>query len=303
MKRPGLYRSFSVNVSAVSERQVIRRLPKSPCFADLSVRDRVLKFIQSPVAIVMSPANDQFFCAYEIHDPGGMKINAAPLSREWMENTDRRFAYRCLPLQIANTTGWFLANPQRFSVWWKGGNAKEDLVLEFPSGQAAATCIQSHFGHGILTFTLPYLFRTPRGINLWIKGPTNWPKDGIYPLEGIVETDWTTSTFTMNWKMTRPHQLVVFEQDEPICMVIPVARGLVESLVPVQQSLASNPEVEAHFKAWDMRRREFLNGLATNKPETVRKGWEKDYFKGIDETGTQVPDHQIQVKIKEFQKL
>ena len=26
--------------------------------------------------------------------------------RAWMDSTDRRFAYRCLPLSIANSMGW-----------------------------------------------------------------------------------------------------------------------------------------------------------------------------------------------------
>jgi len=34
-------------------------------------------------------------------------------------------------------------------------------------------------------------------------GPPNWPKDGVYPLSGLVETDWLPFPFTMNWQMTR----------------------------------------------------------------------------------------------------
>ena len=48
----------------------------------------------------------------------------------------------------------------------------------------------SHFGDGILTWHLPILFRTPPGYNLLVRGPANYPKDAVSPLEGIVETDW-----------------------------------------------------------------------------------------------------------------
>ncbi len=51
------------------------------------------------------------------------------------------------------------------------------------------------------------------------------PKDGIYPLEGIVETDWSESNFTMNWIITRPNRMIVFEKDKPLVMLTPVARG------------------------------------------------------------------------------
>ena len=32
-------------------------------------------------------------------------IRPAPADREWMDNIDQRFAYRCLPLSIANAHG------------------------------------------------------------------------------------------------------------------------------------------------------------------------------------------------------
>ena len=43
-----------------------------------------------------------------------------------------------------------------------------------------------------------------------------------------METDWLDATFTMNWKLTRPHHPVVFEADEPIAMNSPVRRGQLE---------------------------------------------------------------------------
>src|SRR3546814_13729675 len=63
--------------------------------------------------------------------------------------------------------------------------------------------VSTHFGSGIVTFSLGHLFRTSPGVNLWIKGPSNRPKDGASPLEGIIETDWSPYTFTMNWQLTR----------------------------------------------------------------------------------------------------
>ena len=47
----------------------------------------------------------------------------------------------------------------------------------------------SHFGHGILTFHMPCLFRTEPGVDLMVQGPINRPKDAIAPLSGIIETD------------------------------------------------------------------------------------------------------------------
>ena len=58
-------------------------------------------------------------------------------------------------------------------------------------GERVANCATSTFGSGFITFTIPVLFRTPKGINLRLTGPSNWIKDGVQPLDGIVETDWS----------------------------------------------------------------------------------------------------------------
>jgi hypothetical protein len=107
-----------------------------------------------------------------------------------------RFANRCLPLRIANQAGWFILNSHPLRVTWTGGNDLSALEVESLDPSVAPPAA-SHFGSGILTWNIPYLFRTPPGYNLHARGPANWPKDGACPLEGIVETDWAVSTFTI----------------------------------------------------------------------------------------------------------
>ena len=78
-----------------------------------------------------------------------------------------------------------------------------DVVLHGAAGTPAALAPLSAFGEGVLTFHINGLFRTPPGWNLWVGGSPNSPKDGIYPLTGVIETDWSPYTFTMNWRFTR----------------------------------------------------------------------------------------------------
>ena len=164
-----------------------------------------------------------------------------------MDNAHLRHPYRCLPLVIANQSGWMLRSPAAFRAYWYGGPLKEDVELQFDG--APDNRIMSHFGSGVVTFTVPFLFRTPPGINLWVKGPSNRIKDGIQPLEGVVETDWLASTFTMNWKITRASEWIRFEEGEPYCMLVPIPRGLAESLVPERMPMTANPEVKAQYES------------------------------------------------------
>lgn len=226
-------------------------------------------------------------------------LRPAPIDRDWMDEAPQRFPYRCLPLAIANQCGWVMLSPARFQVYWYGGHSARDLEVRFDGPENP--CVVSHFGSGVLTFTVPYLFRTPPGINLWVKGPANLPKDGFYALEGIVETDWSPATFTMNWKVTRQCEWVSFDYGEPFCMLVPVPRGLAESLAPRITPLEQNAELLRQYQQWEAGRRGFLEGLKTLDPEAVQRGWQKEYFQGKTPDGETVPGHQTRLRIRDFE--
>jgi hypothetical protein len=261
------------------------------------------------------------FLAYEIPGHTDYELTTAPVDRGWMDESPQRFAYRCLPLVIANQAGWLLSNPATFTAVWDGGPYRDNVRLEFEppgaadgsppwvirvdSGNFAAVTgrddrVCSHFGAGTVTFTIPFLFRTPPGINLWVKGPSNHVKDGAQALEGVVETDWLPATFTMNWKLTRPHYPVRFVKGEPFCMLVPVPRGLAESLTPVRLPLARDPALEREYRAWLASREGFLKALLSLEPEAVKRGWQRDYVHGVAPGGAASPEHQTRLNLKEF---
>lgn len=246
-------------------------------------------------------APSQPFIAYELYPMTEPGPEPAPIEREWMENAHQRFPYRCLPLVIANQAGWILRSPASFEAYWYGGPNKEDVEVRFvgrPDNR-----ITSHFGAGTITFTIPYLFRTPPGINLWVKGPANWIKDGLQALEGIVETDWLVSTFTMNWKFTRMCEWVRFERGEPFCMLVPVPRGLAESLAPKCVPITTDPETDKTYRTWEQSRSGFLSGLQARDPNAIKKGWQKDYFQGKKPDGSgEFEDHQTRLSLRDFAK-
>jgi hypothetical protein len=244
-------------------------------------------------------SEDTALVAYSLHENQSAEVfpEPAPIPRPWMDAAHLRHPYRCLPLVIANQCGWVLRCPVGFSAFWYGGPAKEDIELRF---DAPENRIVSHFGNGVVTFTIPFLFRTPPGINLWVKGPANWVKDGVQALEGVVETDWLASTFTMNWKVTRVCEWVRFEKDEPFCMLVPVPRGLVETLVPRVEPIQTNPELLAQYQRWEQSRSGFLVGLTSRDPNAVAQGWQKDYFQGKTPDGKSFDSHQTRLNVKPF---
>lgn len=240
--------------------------------------------------------------AYRLGASPPMRLVPAARERAWMDATGERFAYRCLPLNIANQSGWWILNSHALTVTWDGGGGVDALRLDWCSGEPPYPA-SSHFGDGILTWHLPFLFRTPPGWNLLARGPANLPKSGTSALEGVVETDWAVATFTMNWKLTAIDQPVTFEPGEPICQLVPQRRAELEAFVPEIREMGANPELEAAFSQWSASRSQFLGELQEPGSEAVRRKWQKDYFHGATPDGTRAPTHQTRLRLREFRDL
>ncbi len=224
---------------------------------------------------------------------------AAPATRVWMERSPNKFANRCLPLLIANQSGWLLINTDTVRLTWNGGAAMEDIDIRYDDGPPPLPAI-SHFGAGIVTWNLPYFFRTSPGWNLLVRGPANCPKDGIYALDGVVETDWATATFTMNWQLTRPGLEVVFERGEPLCMLVPQRRHELERVRPVMRALDDDPDLARRVRAWMASRGEFLADLEQDGTDARARRWQRDYFQGRDVEGRRADVHQTKLGLRNF---
>lgn len=237
--------------------------------------------------------------AYVI-DGHELNIRPAPLERDWMDKTPQRFAYRCLPLNIANAHGWEVLCPTAFKAVWAGEPDTDSLkVTSLEAGNPPAL---SHFGSGILTFHVPCVFRTDPGFDLLVFGPLNRPKDAISALSGVIETDWAPYTFTMNWIFTQPEIEVTFEKGEPFCHLFPVRRGEIETVEPSIRPLSENAELLEQYDAWRNDRTGFNAELKRPGSQAWAQRWQKHYFRGLDPSGRPIAprDHTTRVALRSF---
>ncbi len=232
------------------------------------------------------------------------QITPAPISRTWMSEmseTRKGSPNRCLPMLIANQSGWELRNPCAFTATWFGQDGV-DVMIQPDKHDADQLLPISHFGNGILTWRLPILFRTPEGYNLLARGPANYPKDAISPLEGIVETDWASASFSMSWKLTRKLMPVRFEVDEPICMIVPQRRAELEEFAPELRRIESDEDLqrkhEFFLRSRDAAKQiEQVARVAAGEPVE----WQGDYTRGRHTDGEAgAPDHQTRRHLRSF---
>lgn len=205
--------------------------------------------------------------------------------RAWMDQSSNRHAYRCLPLSMANTSGWDVLCPVDFSVTWNGGPDLADLTTEIQDrSNRHIHFAKSHFAQGIVTLHTGWIFRTPPGFGMWTMPPPNEPRDGISALTGLIETDWLPYPFTVNWKMTRPGT-VYFKKGESLSFLVPMQHGRLEDFRPVRRALEDDPALDAQHTSFRESREAFGQRLAAGEEEALRRPWERHYFVG------RVPGH------------
>ncbi|HSZ58670.1 MAG TPA: DUF6065 family protein [Tepidisphaeraceae bacterium] len=237
--------------------------------------------------VIYQAAGDEMFKGHR-PDGTGWDWSWANWQREWMDNTPVKFAYRCLPLTIANQTGWWIYNPVGFTATWNGQPLPGNVHFLFDSDPGTwGTWINDQFGRGIITWNVPFLFRTrPIGTRLLVSGPANYFKHGVQAMTAIVESDWIYMSFTMNWKITSSRLSIRFDQGEPLLQVMPISGNLFTDLEEANvtyMKLEKDPEMFLAYKSWNDARLK----LISDKRSAIAKGdlWQKDYFVGRDILG------------------
>ena len=243
---------------------------------------------------------DRSFPSLEIvaYSAWGFDVPLVPASfkRDWMDETAGGFAYHCLPMTLANQSGWFVLAPHGAVAEWNGGMAPTDLTVTVEGAPALVHAV-SAVGSGILSWTIPYIFRTPPGWNLLCRGPSNYIKDGVQALEGLVETDWSYASFSSNWKLTRPGR-VEFAAGEPIAMLVPHHRGDLEIFSVRKAELAGNRDLHAGYTEWINSRQAFIAGQRAGDPEAMKKKFQKHYFSGQTLQGMHFDGHQKKRRLR-----
>jgi len=222
--------------------------------------------------------------AYNVGAP--LEMRPASPKRQWMDDSNVKFAYRCLPLSMANSYGWEIINPSKFTVEWDGGQSPKSVKIVKETGTIFP---DGHFGEGTFTWHTGYLFKTEYPYGIYVMGPPNFSKSNVTALSGIIETNWLPFTFTMNWQFTQPGKVEFFPGDV-ICQIFPVDLTLMDNIEPEIRNLKEDPDFEKEYWEWNLARATFIKGSKNGE------AWQKDYlqgkYAGIDEK-TLCPVHKI----------
>jgi len=187
--------------------------------------------------------------AYPLYDHA-VPLQPAAEERAWIQANQALYAN--LALDSVNRQGWELRCPYAFAATWNGGPSPEDIDIriEAPDAETPAF-VQSYLGSGLLTFYTGYQFQTEATHSLWVRGPINAPKDGVYALESLVDAALLPCTVTMQWQFTRPNQTIHFAAGEPFATILPSTKSDGENMtVEVVQLDGADSELDAYEQAF-----------------------------------------------------
>lgn len=220
-----------------------------------------------------------------------VRVEPAGLKRKWMDSTSHQYAYRCLPLNVANQHGWCVyPNSDIILKCEENTDGARDHVKILKNRDNLAS---SHFGFDTFTLSIPFLVRTPPGYSLWIGGAPNHKMKHVQPLTGIYETDWAPYSFTMNWMFTTYNQNVVFTTYDPLVFFFPIKRDSIKQFELERKQLEDDPKTAEHYRKWTTMRGNF--NADTDRPPEM---WMKHYFSGKYPDGSKCPIHDHTTKIK-----
>lgn len=222
-------------------------------------------------------------------------VNYTP-QRDWMNNTNQKYVYRCLPMTIANQCGYTVLNPSSFKAKWNGNDDYNGVEIEHFEDYSF-NVPSSHFGNGILTLHVDFIVTTNNENSIYVKGPSNFFRKNINPLEGIVETFWLPFSFTMNYKFYEPGE-VIFEKGTPLFSFFPINLNYIESFNTEIDYIQNDPQFKEKVKAYDQSRDEHLKNGFTDGLD-----WQKYYLNGISPgCPHKNKNHKTKLNIKKFVK-
>lgn len=226
---------------------------------------------------------------YNIYGESHFEIQPLPMKRGWMNNVIGTNAYQCVPMNIANQSGWVVLNPVEFCAIWDGGPTNKSLQVHYHE-ESKINYAMSHLHNGTLTIMPDFIIKTPEGISTLIRGVPNHPIQHITPLEAVVETDWLPFTFTYNFKFNFPGE-VIFKKGDPLFVFTPVKRTEIEQYTVTTKPIDKESEFGKEYFKYENSRREMLDNSGP---------FQKFYAKGRSSTRQyEIKNHQTQLKLND----
>lgn len=211
----------------------------------------------------------------QLHLAPGYDRKLAPIKadklRDWWEdnNKTQNHAKHCLPLQMANSLGYYILSPGTFIVKWNGDVHTPAKIEHIEKSSHYE--VDNHATFGGFTVQAKFIPVTEDpGDFVMIKGIANERSMPYCCMEAVIEAWWNPGTFGLVFLLNQPGEFLI-PIGKPIAQMF-IYKGLDHTL----NLIDGYPN---KYEEWYKKR---------NRPDYTK---DLDYFRGLTPDGTDVPSH------------
>jgi hypothetical protein len=203
-----------------------------------------------------------------------------PPKRDWMDDTFDKHAYRCFPVNIANTLGWTFSFPKDISFIWDGTSTSEDGHVKVLSGEEY---VFTNRANATISFNSGLTFMTEENVSLLMMPVPNQFIDGVHGFTTMISTSVLTTPIPYAWKITKANEVITIPANTPIVSIIPI------SLTDIQ-----NTEVNLYIENFPYEHFKKISDYADASHEISKKqSWTNFYRDAVDHEGNQQGNHEL----------
>jgi hypothetical protein len=193
--------------------------------------------------------------------------------RDWWDDNPRtaNHAKHCLPLQMANSLGWYILSPGTFIVSWDGDVHAPATIVHIEKSSHYE--VDAHAAFGSFTVQPKFIPVTEReGDFVFIKGIPNERGCPYSCMEAVIEAWWSVGRFGLVFLLNQPGEFMITKGS-------PLAQMFVLGGAAASTSLELAAGYPPGYEEWNARR----SRLEYSK--------DLDYFSGKQANGERVPTH------------
>ena len=211
------------------------------------------------------------------------KIEQTKLTRDWMDITWEKHAYKCFPVSSANTIGWSISFNEDISFIWDGITDTTPDHVTILKGQKYCSIDR---GNATVSFDTGIMFRTSEDVSMLAISPPNYFIDGVHAFTSLISTSFFDHPFPCAWRVTKANEEITIPAGTPVTTLIPISiKNLVNFEIDIVEGRDHfNDEYNARNKSYAAAAREINKfGKFTN--------W---YRNAVNEKGEKIGKHEVQ---------
>jgi hypothetical protein len=153
-------------------------------------------------------------------DKNSAEINQVSIKREWMDQTDNKHAYQCMPVSLANTLGWAISFPEDISFIWDGICDTSDTHIKIIKGHKYCSTARAN---ATVSFNTYLTFKTSENITTLVMPVPNQFNENAQCFTTLITTSFYKSMIPIAWKVLKPNIEINIPAGQPVAVIIPIS--------------------------------------------------------------------------------